>query len=452
MKIKKLLAAIAAAITATAFLCGCSVISFDSSEIMRPPKATGDKAQIQEIIEQKAGASYTLKYPQNGKYKSAITQIDVDADGESESVAFFKTNGEDQPIHILIIDETDGKWQAIGDFENDGTEVDRLDFADLNGDGKSEIIVGWNVLTGGPNKLCAYFIKDEKVSQAVCDDVYKDFVIGSFSKDEKTKEIMLFSLFASEESASAKLVTCKDKENPVFVVSSTVGMNNETVSYENIVSGKISNDQNGVVVDGLSQSGDYSTQVIYYNKNISSLVNSFYTGTEDGALKTLRKEKIFSSDIDNDEIIEVPVSVKMEKELNEKEENVANQICWSQYIIESNSYLANQTVVINSKYGYSMMIPDKWLSKVTARVDDGNATLTFYRWISNKNSSKKGDVLLTVKVFDADDWMNSDKKDKFVLADKNSRYAYTYTIPDNNDPLILSDSEVKGMFVINSEQ
>lgn len=445
---KKLLITVCVLLCVCFLFSGCSVISFDSSEIMRPPHATGDKAEIQDIIEETAGSGYTLKYPQRGKNKNAITMFDIDNDSVEESVAFYQTANETDSISILIIDEINGEWKAVGNYKHAANEVDRIEFADLNGDGSYEVVAGWSIATGMFNNITAYFVHGTDVFEAVCDDKYIDFVIGSFSGDQKANEIMLLSLFSGDEQATAKLISCKETDAPVFVISSSVGLNNEIVYYDNIIYGKISTDQYGVVIDGSTITGDYNTQVIYYNKNISSLVNSYYSLSETTPSKTLRSEMVFSSDIDNDEIIEIPIAVKMEKELNEKEETVATQICWSQYIIESNSFLANQTVVINNTYGYSLTMPDSWLGKVTARIDNTAGTLTFYEWVLKKNSYVKGDILLTVKVFDAKSFMEENTDDGYVLVAKNNSYAYTYKQSDTKNPLVLDEKTIQGMFVI----
>ena len=47
---------------------------------MHPPKATGTKAEIQEVIEANAGEDYVLDYPKSGNNRSAITMYDLDGD------------------------------------------------------------------------------------------------------------------------------------------------------------------------------------------------------------------------------------------------------------------------------------------------------------------------------------------------------------------------------------
>ena len=58
------------------FCSGCSVMDLDTQNLMSPPKATGDKADIQRVIEESAG-SYTFKYPQKGDYRSAVIMHDI---------------------------------------------------------------------------------------------------------------------------------------------------------------------------------------------------------------------------------------------------------------------------------------------------------------------------------------------------------------------------------------
>ena len=63
-------------------------MDLDTQNLMSPPKATGDKADIQRVIEESAG-SYTFKYPQKGDYRSAVIMHDINGDGTDEAVAFL---------------------------------------------------------------------------------------------------------------------------------------------------------------------------------------------------------------------------------------------------------------------------------------------------------------------------------------------------------------------------
>ena len=68
---KRILALIMA--LSVAVLSGCSASFTDGGNMMRPPRPTGDKAEIQNIIEEKAGSGFIFVYPQTGDYRSAVT-------------------------------------------------------------------------------------------------------------------------------------------------------------------------------------------------------------------------------------------------------------------------------------------------------------------------------------------------------------------------------------------
>ena len=60
---KRILALIMA--LSVAALSGCSASFTDGGNMMRPPRPTGDKAEIQNIIEEKAGSGFIFVYPQS---------------------------------------------------------------------------------------------------------------------------------------------------------------------------------------------------------------------------------------------------------------------------------------------------------------------------------------------------------------------------------------------------
>ena len=79
--IKRLAAGALAALCMLPFS-GCGVLFSDDTEaLMRPPRPTGDKAGIHELIEKAAGEGYTFKYPSSGDNRSAIIMQDLTNDG-----------------------------------------------------------------------------------------------------------------------------------------------------------------------------------------------------------------------------------------------------------------------------------------------------------------------------------------------------------------------------------
>ncbi|MGN1051656.1 MAG: hypothetical protein ACI4QE_05090, partial [Acutalibacteraceae bacterium] len=191
---------------------GCSFIGLDVSELIHPPKASGDESAIQEVIDKKAGNDYILKYPSSGDNRSAITMADIDADGENEALSFVSTDcsTDRATTHLYIIDRNkDGKWVCINDFTKENTSVDRVDILDLNGDKEMDISVGYTTYSGGQNQLVTYIKTKDKYKEVNTELGYSSLAIGNFTEKGK-KDIMLFSLALSDSESMATLVTFDD--------------------------------------------------------------------------------------------------------------------------------------------------------------------------------------------------------------------------------------------------
>lgn len=92
---------------------GCSDAALGNDSLLRPPRPTGDKAAIQDIIASEAGGSYTLKYPQKGEYRSAITLRNEDTDKEY-AIALYATEG-DTKLNVSIISfDKKKEWKCLG--------------------------------------------------------------------------------------------------------------------------------------------------------------------------------------------------------------------------------------------------------------------------------------------------------------------------------------------------
>ena len=120
MKLK--LSFILALITALIFT-GCS-LSPNGSDLLHPPKTTGNEAEIEQLIESTAKGSYMLKYPNNGDYRSAIITKDFDKDGK-DTVLMVDNNGE---VIILGVEA-----QALDELTHSLQSICCMDGASVGG-------------------------------------------------------------------------------------------------------------------------------------------------------------------------------------------------------------------------------------------------------------------------------------------------------------------------------
>ena len=440
MKIKK---AIISALLCCALLSGCSVVGIESSELMRPPKATADKAQIQSVIDEQAEDNYILKYPQRGQYRSAVIMRDMDGDGTSEAIAFYSNKNEGTPkTNLLIIAQKKGVWECVGKYSNQSTEVDQITFADLNADGTVELIAGWGAVGSSINQLTAYSFDSTATREIQINQTYASFAAGDFTGDG-SDELILLTLPSPESKPQATLLDWNYDSSTLFSRGVTA-LDPNISKYLDVSSQKVSDDCTALIAEGATAVGTYATQVIVFDKDNEVLKNDLYSQTAQNV--TLRDNPVMSQDINNDGIFEIVTSTKMKSEENEDASTVASETVWNRYNAKTSSLERVTAAVIDSAHDYYYIIDADWQDEITARINLSDSTLTFYKWDSAKKPPAKGDRLLTVTAKDLSKPSSQNELNNFTLIEKTSSYAYAYLIAEGNNELIPTEQQVLDNF------
>ncbi len=425
-------------------LSGCSDIGFSDTNIMRPPRATGDKAEIQDIIAEQAGGEYTLKYPQTGDYRSAIIMYD-DSEGDREFTVVFYSVESDSDLYMLIISCEDDEWECEGKFVNSGASIERVMFEDINGNGDDEILVGWNNYNSTLKSLTAYCFDGDGVREMIVDDTYDSIVVNDITGNG-VNDIILLSLSTNDSSSNAKLIQYSEAEKrPISKFYLELDPN--VTSFENVTFSKIDDNKNGIVIDGEKSGGVLCTQVIYYDEDTSELLNPLVTesgGTYSNA--TTRKDVILCRDIDSDGIIEIPVTNQMSASSEEDVSTICTVTSWKQLSTSDGALQTKLNTIMNYTDGYYFIIPDRWNTTVTARIDTDNRKLTFYMWNTNTNSA--GDELLRIFRFTQSDWDNMDTTGFILLDDLNGGtsgavFAAEILQTNANDEINITQAELE---------
>ncbi len=444
-KIKQLMSCIIAA-TLGLFLCGCSDISFGEQTLLRPPRATGDQAEIQNIIKEQTGSSYNLKYPGTGEYRSAVTVFKTGNDNKEYAVALYSTEkGSKQ--NISIISHEENGWNLVGSFSKTGTGVDRLIFEDINSDGQDEIMVGWTTYNEGQNTLSAYSLENESVREMAISESYTDLMIADITENY-SKDIILLSLRSNQSPSTAKLLQYSEQEKkPIAKLS--IELDSEVTEFANTIYGKISPTKNGIVIDGEKNGGMLSTQIIYYDTALQKLYNPLVT--DSGTAATNRKDMITSRDINGDGIIEVPVVSQLPVPANTEASAVCSLVSWSAIDLEKSVLSHVVSTVMNYKDGYYFVMPESWNGNVTAVSDAERRCLSFYLW-SGKTSSL-GDIMLRINRCSVSQWQDG-KNEGSVLIKKvkkgNTQYIISADLykTEAKDNLNINEAKVMQSVVI----
>lgn len=432
---KKILGLIGAGVLSLS-LAGCSSVGLSVENLMHPPRAVGDKAEIQSLIDSVAGEGYTLKYPQSGSHRSAITMKDIDSDSEEEALAFYMPQGDIAKVHLLVMDNIDGKWQAVGDFKGPNTAVESLNFCDLDGNGIFEIVTSWKTFTTNVNQLSFYIYEENKTREVPCEYTASSILWGDFT-EENGDELMLLSLSSTETQASATLLDLNVNKSELSLIG-TAELNADVASYASLQMGNIFENQLGAVIDGCTLTGEYTTQLLYFNSYFGSLERISFT--EDVVYnQKLRSYPVMSEDVNDDGIIEVPSAFKHKIEKDRTDVVAAADLYWCQQT-QSGTVLLVKRETASFAYGFTFEIPKSWDFEFTALTNHDTGEVTFYKW----NKDKCDSSMLTFRIFEKE--KAEDTAGYTVLQETDTRI-YTFKISDGAD-LNLSENEIKDAFAL----
>lgn len=420
---------------------GCSIADLSKENMLRPPKTMGDEAEIEQLIASNSKGGYTLKYPKSGSHRSAVVMHDLDGDGVDEAIAFFRDRDKEGStgVHILVMYEQDGKWTASDNIITETTDVDCVDFADVNNGGSQEILVGYSTYTAGVNFLAVYTYHDGKTETIESGQNYSAFYCGNFDGSGSNK-VLTLSLFNAENEANATLLEYDSQRNALYAQAS-VAMDGNVASYKNAVLSDLGNGTNGLVVDGLLTGGEMVTQIIYYSPAEALLRNPLYR--EHGQNPTQRKAEVLSADIGNDGKYEIPTVSALPFSTKSGSPAAAEQVVWNTFHIEAEELQPVQRTVANYDYAYTIHIPDTWQEgSFTALLSEDSSLLAFCEW----NGDGPGVKLFDVRVFATADWDSGKDTDGFQLLQKDSRNAYAFVNYHPGGSMTVEDSAIKSAF------
>ncbi len=394
---------------------GCADVSFGEQMLLRPPRATGDKAEIQTVIKEQAGSDYMLKYPQQGEYRSAVTIFETGQKKNEYAVALYSTENNTKLNISVIAHESDG-WKCLGSYNNTSTGVDRIIFEDLNNDGSDEILVGWTTYNAGQNSLTAYSIENNTVREMTIDETYTEIVVSDITQD-KSEDIILLSLRNDQTPSSARLLQYSEQEKRL-IGKFSISLDSGVTSFVNIQCGNLDKNTPCVIIDGSKNNGQLTTQVIYFDPKLKQLLNPLVSQNGDGTSvmnSTTRKNTVTARDINGDGIVEVPVVSQMPAPPDTDAGSLCSLTSWKQIDLSDGSLKTVINTVMNYTDGYYVIMPQNWSTNVTGITDAENRETNFYIW-DGENSSV-GEELLSICRFTNSEWDKADKKKYVMLAD-----------------------------------
>ena len=279
--------------------------------LIHAPAREGGNGQIWNALENRVGGKYILKTPTDGAHRSALVYADLDADGEDEVIVFYSAETAKDSVCMQVFTMENDGWKATAGIKSSFSEIKQVEFADLDGNGRLEIVAGWGLQKNNIVQQVSVYRYDGSASRLdeIFDQKYLLFGLFDFDLDGRS-EIALITSEMATEPAVQKLTLFSFSEGKFKTVGTIeVDPSITTVSalnfdyYRRTAVGRI-------YIDGYAADGRLSTDLIFFD-HAKKALERCYIGGDTVCAASKRSVNVFCSDINEDNVVEIPTNTSI---------------------------------------------------------------------------------------------------------------------------------------------
>lgn len=383
----------------TVLLSGCSV---DVESFLQPPRMQGEQQAVQQALETylrdsggtKSGR-YTLKYPTEGVYTSAFvlcdrwgTPLGASTASARMALAFYALSTAPEETHVNLLYRNGEEWVSMGDCVGSGTDIRRVAFGDLDGDGMKEVLAGWSTYNSRDHRLAVYTVSDG-LTLLADDRVYTGLFVGDMTVSARDS-LMLLHIGGGQE-VTASLVQLQDSR---LHTVGTVALDGQIGQFSNFTLGVLAEGVPGLYVDALKSDNTTITELIYYDG--TGLYAPFYDAATGTTTVTGRVGGLTVRDVDGDGQIEIPVSRPFTEAEQPAEHITGHLTVWQNWDYATRTFRDKVTTVANPADGYLVVLDEPRAAQTVTRYDPDSRTLELrlaetnetYLWLQTDGAGK----------------------------------------------------------------
>jgi len=357
-----------------------------TEDLYRLPQQTSGyynlQAEIAAVLN--AGAEYSA--PLAGQNRQPIQLADLDGDRETEAIVFLKTT-EMMPLKAYIFDRLDGQYKLSAVIEGNGTSFQSVEYAQLDGVGGLELIIGWQISNQVTKAITAYSLRADGIIELMSAN-YTEYKTVDLNSDGLS-DVMVLRFSTEDGTGVAELYSYRGGQ---MERAPETAMSTGVSSIKRIITGFMDVNVPAVFVASL-----------YAETNIVTDVFALKDGTfqnvavkdENGRASTVRNYYVYATDIDNDGLIELPSPVALKQYNAESTDNYWS-IEWYNLTLSGDRVL-KKTTYHNYAGGWYLDLPDQWENLVVYRGNPAGSVRghVFANW----DGQGQAQVMFTIYAF-----------------------------------------------------
>lgn len=410
-------------------LSGCTFrLASSVNDLVSPVSPLGENADILHALDAYVSNGYSLKNPVHGKNITSFSFFDIDNDKVDEAIAFYEPKDNLGEIEMAIIKKVDSSWSVVENILGKGKAVFSVDFKDVNGDKKTEIVVCWDIINNSTNhEFSVYKIKNDKnkIKLSLIDEpiTINEYIFVDYDGDG-LDEALLFELTSGNfTSAKAELYSLKNNH---FKLLGETKLDSHITSYTTLQIEEAENDIR-VYADAVGSDGaSMLTEVIYWSNSYDTIISPFYSYSTGRTYDTGRSAMIPSTDVDDDGLLEIPTD---KKKKTPKQVSAVNWKCYKNTTLIHKCY----SLLVDTD-NYFVTIPDKHFNKIKVSYDEKSKEMS----VLNKSSKN---LVFSIKPMLKATY-DSNKDSDYSVVMENSGYYYLAKLGNDKDIKITID-EIK---------
>lgn len=335
-------------------LCGCFL---DPAEnLYAVPKQPESFYNLQSAIESVMSDSASYSPPVNGENQQAVQTADLDGDKEDEAIVYIKT-GTDNSLCLSVFDKTHESYGLLSKIEGVGNTFDQVQYVQFDGKPGNEIVVGRQLGDGVSQILSVLSLQDGALVELISTP-YHEFITTDLNADS-LKDVLLLHQDGDVQNGIAVYYHWADGQ-PVRELEAN--LSTPVSSVKRMITGKMCKDVPAVFVASAYGEGKIVTDIFgLRHGNFCNLTRS-----EDTEVQTAREYYVYSSDIDNDGLIELPRLLPMQPLEGEESSNNQSLICWYNILLDGKEQKKSLTYH-NYSDGWYLTVEDAWRNTLSVR-------------------------------------------------------------------------------------
>jgi hypothetical protein len=321
-------------------LSGC----FGSEDLLRAPRPAVQYRNLQTQIDALLANGYTYSVPAAGDDRQAVLMADLTGDGREEAVVLLRSETESM---LRVFLPGDGDFTALPPVTENAESVHSVVFYDINGDGRREIIVGWQV--AGRRFLSVYAIDGDALAE-IFSRPFSGYTVYNM-EGEGAAALILVRVDSAEQ-----VVETVAERGGELVLTGTAYLSRGAEAVRRIRTGPLSDGSPGLYVASQYQTSEEVTDVFAFREGGPvNITANMETGVSEALVRQI---SVAAADINGDGILDLPRPIRLPRRPGEDESaDPYYEIRWSAY--DSNG-LSVETARTYHSVNWYIVLPEQW--------------------------------------------------------------------------------------------